>query len=112
VVGREGVPRGSAEVGHERSLATVFGEVAVRRLAYRARGRCNLDPADAMLNLPAEKHSHGLRRPAAIESARGSFCDAAEAVGRATGQRLGKRQAEGLARRSAIDIQPVMWIST
>jgi hypothetical protein len=103
VVGCEGVRRGSAEAGHERSLASVFGEVKVRRIAYRARGHCNLHPADATLNLPAEKHSHGLRRLAAIESARGSFCDAADAVERASGQRLGKRQLEGLARRSAVD---------
>ncbi|MCA1700260.1 MAG: ISKra4 family transposase [Actinobacteria bacterium] len=103
VVGLEGMRRGDAEAGHERSLATVFGEVRVRRMAYRARGHCNLHPADGALNLPQEKHSHGLRRLAAIESQRGSFCDAAEAVCRATGQRVGKRQLEGLARRAAID---------
>ena len=33
--------------------------------------------ADAALNLPEEKHSHGLRNHAAIESARGSFKDVA-----------------------------------
>jgi hypothetical protein len=103
VVDADGARRASAEAGHERALATVFGEVRVRRVAYRARGRCNLYPADAALNLPAEKHSHGLRRLAAIESARGSFGDAADAVCRATGRRLGKRQLERLAQRSAVD---------
>lgn len=58
----EGVRRGCAEAEHRRRLATVFGEVGVSRIAYRARGRENLCPADALLNLPAEKHSHGLRR--------------------------------------------------
>ena len=58
-------------------LATVFGEVRVARLAYRGRGHANLYPADAVLNLPAEQHSHGLRRLAAIEAARGSFDEAA-----------------------------------
>jgi len=81
----------------------VFGEVGVSRIAYRARGQENLCPADALLNLPAEKHSHGLRRLAAIESARGSFDDAVAAIERATGQRLGKRQAEQLAQRAAVD---------
>jgi hypothetical protein len=105
VVGADGARRASVEAGHERPLASVFGEVRVRRVAYRARGRCNLYPADAALNLPAERHSHGLRRLAAIESARGSFCDAADAVCRASGQRLGKRQLEQLARRSAADFE-------
>ena len=52
------------------------------------------------MNLPAEKHSHGLRRLAAVEAARGSF-DAA--VARASGQALGKRQVEALAARAAVD---------
>lgn len=43
------------------------------------------EPADAALNLPAEKHSHGLRRHATIESARGSFDDAAAAITPAAG---------------------------
>ncbi|HEY5986122.1 MAG TPA: ISKra4 family transposase, partial [Streptosporangiaceae bacterium] len=90
--------------GHDRGLATVFGEVTVARIAYRARGRANLYPADAALNLPAEKHSHGLCRLAAVEAARGSFADAAAAVERATGVRVGKRQVEDLAARAAADI--------
>jgi hypothetical protein len=84
---------------------SVFGEVAVRRLAYRARGRCNLYPADGALNLPVETHSHGLRRLCAIESARGSFDDAVAAVERASGQRVAKRQLEQLAHASAQDFE-------
>jgi len=97
------VPRPTAETGHRRGLATVFGGVEVRRIAYRRRGEANLHPADAVLNLPAEKHSHGLRRLAAIESSRGSFDAAVEAIERSTGQHLGKRQAEDLAGRAAAD---------
>jgi hypothetical protein len=104
VVDGEGHQRGTAEGGHQRRLATVFGDVVVSRMAYRARGRANLHPADAALNLPAETHSHGLRRLAAVEAARGSFDDAAQAVGRATGVRLGKRQVEQLAARAAADV--------
>src|SRR5438046_757742 len=96
--------RGVAEVGHERGLATRFGPVTVTRIAYRARGQSNLHPADAALNLPVEKHSHGLRRLAAVEAARGSFADAAAAIERVTGVRLGRRQVEGLAARAAADI--------
>jgi hypothetical protein len=98
------VARGALEAGHTRALTTVFGEVTVTRQAYRRRGHANLYPADAALNLPVEKHSHGLRQLAAPEAARGSFDDTAEAIERATGVRLGKRQAEALAGRAAADV--------
>jgi hypothetical protein len=104
VVDADGDGRGCVGYGHDRGLAGVFGEVTVARIADRARGRANLYPADAALNLPAEKHSHGLRRPAAVEAARGSFDDAAAAIERTTGMRVGKRQVEGLAARAAVDI--------
>lgn len=91
------------EAGHERALATVFGEVRVRRLAYRAHGRANLHPADAALNLPGEKHSHGLRRLAATEAARGAFEEARAALTRTTGASTGKRQVEALTVRAAAD---------
>jgi len=104
VVDADGVARQRAEPDRERGLATVFGPVRVRRMAYRHSGHADLHPADAVLNLPTEKHSHGLRRLAAVESVRGSFTDAAAAVARATGQRLGKRQVEQLAQRAAVDL--------
>jgi hypothetical protein len=103
VVDTEGVPRGSVENAHERPLATIFGEVDVARLAYRRRGYTNLYPADAALNLPVEKHSHGLRKLAAIEASRGSFDGGVEAIRLATGQKLGKRQVEELTARAAVD---------
>jgi hypothetical protein len=115
VRGADGVRRGCVEAGHRRPLGTVFGEVGVSRIAYRARGQGqgNLCPADALLNLPVETHSHGLRRHAAIEASRGSFDDAAVAIKRTIGQQLGKRMAEVGAvyditptARTAADILP------
>ena len=50
---------------------TVFGLVTALRLSYGARRHTGLSPLDAALNLPEELHSHGLRRLAAIEAARG-----------------------------------------
>lgn len=99
----DGVARTRTETGHTRGLGTIFGDVAVTRLAYRAAGRPNLHLADATLNLPIEKHSHGLRHLAAVEAARGSFDGAVEAITRTTGQQVGKRQVEHLAQRSALD---------
>ena len=76
----------------------------MRRLAYRRRGKENLHPADGVLNLPADQYSHRVRQLAAIEASRGSFDDAAAAVHKATGQAIGKRQIEELARRAATDV--------
>ncbi len=105
VVDDDGVPRGRVETGHVRALETVFGTVSVERLAYRAPGMGNLHPADAALNLPVERHSHGLRKLAALQSPRGSFDDAVDAIERQTGQRLGKRQLEELAGLAAMDFE-------
>ncbi len=102
VVDMDGVARTTVETS-ARTLTTIFGDVTVTRLAYRHRGHANLAPADATLNLPAEKHSHGLRRLAAIEASRGSFDDTVAAIERACGQQVGKRQVEALAARAAAD---------
>jgi hypothetical protein len=103
VVGADQVSRHTIEAGRARTLATVFGDVRVERLAYRSCAHADLHPADAALNLPAEQHSHGLRRLATLEAARGSFAEAAWSVAQATGQRLGNRQIEQLTRRAAVD---------
>ena len=105
VVGADGVARRSVERAHERPLQTVFGEVSVGRLAYRQRGAENLYVADAVLNLPEEKHSHGMRRLAALEAPKESFEDAREAIRRQTGVEIGKRQVEQLAARAAVDFE-------
>ena len=105
VTGADGIARPRTETGHGRALTTVFGQVTVSRMAYRAPGAPNVHPLDAALNLPEEKHSHGLRKLAAIEAVRGSHEDAAAAVTRATGVKTGKRQAEELVFRAAADVE-------
>ena len=104
VVGSDEVERTRVEAGRSRKLSTVLGEVTVERLAYRENWESDLHPADAILNLPREKHSHGLRRLAAIESSRGSYGSAVDAIERTTGSRVGKRQVKELAVRAATDI--------
>jgi hypothetical protein len=96
--------RGRVERGHERGLATVFGTVTVRRLAWRAPGQPNLYPADAALSLPAGRHSHGLRRAAVCEAVRGSYDTAKTAIDRRCGPVAGKRQLEQLVQAAAVDI--------
>src|SRR5680860_751345 len=78
-------------------------------LSYSVAGRTKIltlaaeevPAVDAALNLPVERHSHGLRRLAAVEASRGSYDGAVEAIERACGQQLAKRQVEDLARRAA-----------
>jgi len=103
VVGADGVVRNSVEDGHDRGLRSVFGLVTVTRLAYRQKGHANLHPADMALNLPLERHSHGLRRLAAVEAAGGSFEEVRSSIERSTGERLGKRQIEEMVERAAAD---------
>jgi hypothetical protein len=98
-----GVVRAAVEPGHERVLSSVFGQVTVRRLAYRHRGCENLYVADAQLNLPPERPSHGVRRLAAVESSKGSFEETTEQVREITGLEISKRQIEELARAAAVD---------
>jgi len=105
VAGEDGVVRTRAERGRTRPLMTKFGQVSVSRIAYRSPGRPNVYPADAALNLPEEKHSHGLRKMTAIEAARGSMEDAQAAITRATGVRIGKRQLEDMIRRCAVHVE-------
>lgn len=105
VVDAEARVHTSVEPGHRRQLSTVLGTVSVERLAYRRLGASNLHPADAALNLPTELHSHGLRRLAAIESTRGSFDDASQAIERATGVEVAKRQVESLTAAAATDVE-------
>jgi hypothetical protein len=104
VVGDDAVVRRHAERGHTRALTTLFGQVTVERIAYRAKEAGNLAPADAVLSLPAGLHSHGLRRLAAGEAATGSFEAAAAAIQRASGVVVGKRQVEALAAVAAADV--------
>ncbi|MGH9212724.1 MAG: ISKra4 family transposase [Acidimicrobiales bacterium] len=104
-VGSDGRPRPYVEAAHTRALVTIFGQVSVTRLAYRAKCATNLFPADAASNLPAEVHSHGLRELAAIEAARGSFEGAKHALDRGSGASVAKRQVEDLARAAAVDFE-------
>ncbi|HEX8009306.1 MAG TPA: ISKra4 family transposase, partial [Trebonia sp.] len=96
--------RSRVERGHERGLATVFGPVTVRRLAWRAPGQPSIYPADTALSLPAGRHSHGLRRLAVCEAVRGSYDTAKAVIGRRCGRVAGKRQIEQLVRAAAVDI--------
>ena len=103
-----GAPPGPASDLVSEGTGTTTGTAppaAAPPAAVSATSTRNLHPADAVLNLPVGRHSAGLQRLAAVEAARGSFADAREAIERATGVRLGKRQVEELARTAAVDTE-------
>ncbi|MEV4184016.1 ISKra4 family transposase, partial [Streptosporangium canum] len=104
VIGADGVPRRRVELGHHRLLATVTGTVTVTRCAWRAPGVRNVYPADAVLSLPAVRHSAGLAKLAVIETVRGSFDTALAAISARCGQVIGKRQIEQLVAQAAADV--------
>ena len=80
-----GVAHTRCESGHLRHLVCTLGRLRIPRAAMRAPGTENLYPADEQLNLPPGLHSWPVAELAAIESARGSFHDAAQALTRACG---------------------------
>ena len=102
VVDASGEERTSKRL-HERGLATVFGQVEVRRLGYGAEGATSLHPLDGELNLPQELYSHELRRRAAEEVAKGSYDEAVATLARSSGSAVPKRQVEELVVRAAQD---------
>ena len=103
VSGPDGIARTRAEDGHTRPLSSKFGQVTVTRIAYRAPGAPNVHPADAALNLPPGKHSHGMSKMVVLAAAVMSFGAACERVARETGSPLGRRQCEELAVAAACD---------
>ena len=102
VVGSDSVER-TLRRPSTRGLLTIVGRVEVPRLAYQARGNSGLHPMDAALNLPSELYSHEVRRRVAEQAARSAFDEVADALTKATGVSVGKRQIEQLAARGATD---------
>jgi hypothetical protein len=105
VVGADGKRRAHCRE-RSRALATVFGEVRVRRLGYSGAGLNSELPLDAALNLPPDKYSQGLQRTVGLEVAKGSFEEAVKAVEEGTGGGVPKRQAEQVARALSVDFEP------
>lgn len=102
LVGSDGIVRTHHRT-NERPLESVFGTVSVKREGVGARGVGALHPVDAALNLPEERHSHGVRKLAAEEAAKGSFEETVVSIRKYTGAVVAKRQVEQLAIRSAAD---------
>lgn len=105
VVGSDGETRRHHRAETSRAMMTVFGPVRPRGRAYEGRGLSALRPADAALNLPKERYSHGLQRRLSVEVSKNSFDDAVESIDTTTGGHVPKRQAEAVAQRAAVDFE-------
>jgi hypothetical protein len=103
VVGEDGQERTHDRTGRSTKLMSIFGPVEIRRRSYEGRGLSLLSPADAVLNLPAERYSHGLQRHTAVEVSKGSFDAAVETIDTMTGGHVPKRQTEEIARKASKD---------
>jgi hypothetical protein len=97
VTSAAGIRHGTAEAGHGRGLASVFGPVRVTRIAYRNRREANLYPADARQNLPDDPYSLGMRALTAYHLAAGGYGQAQDVIEARTGVTVGRAQLAGLA---------------
>lgn len=88
-----------------RVLASIFGEVTVRRIGYSIPFCESVFPQDAALNLPPDKYSHGLRKIVGAEAAKGSFDETVTLVSAMTSGAIPKRQAEELTSKLVQDFE-------
>lgn len=104
VTGADGVRRSTMRESH-RPLLTLVGRIDVERTAYQAHEVDGLHPTDAVLNLPTELYSHGVRRVVAEQAARSSFDEVVALLEKQTGTTVPKRQVEELSVRAAQDFE-------
>lgn len=102
ITGSDGVVRTHKRV-NERTLISLFGEVTIKRLGYGARGHDSLFPKDALLNLPVETYSHGIRKLVAQEVAKSPFNEVIISVKQIAGVVLPRTAVEALAHKAALD---------
>ena len=102
VKGSDGVERPRVRI-QERKLETIFGTVSVERAGYGQEGSQSLHPLDAELNLTDKRYSLELCRRVAEESAKNSFDETFESIGKITAGHVPKRQIEELVRVAARD---------
>lgn len=87
----------------ERHENTLFGEIAVERLAYQHPGKESIRPLDEQTQLPDRSFSYAVQSVLARRAVQGPFDEAIAAVEELTGLQVSKRSAEDLARDAAAD---------
>jgi hypothetical protein len=97
VTSAAGIRHGTAEKGHDRGVASIFGPVRATRLAYRNRREANLYPADARWMLPDDPYSLGMRALVAYHLSEGGYGQAADVIAARTGVKIGPAQLAQIA---------------
>lgn len=100
VIGTDNIIRSDKRV-RNRQLITIFGKVNIKRMGYGFSKKESLFPKDALLNLPSDLYSHGVRKLVAIESSKNSFSETIQAVKQITGVEISKREAEKLSLKAS-----------
>ena len=79
---------------HTREMVTIFGQVSVTRVGYRAEGEACIHPLDQQLQLPRRRYSYEVQRRLTKNAVQGPFDEAIEALQALCGVKMPKRMAE------------------
>ena len=102
VTGKDSVKRTHKRL-RTRKIKTLFGKIAISRLAYSSQGVFSLFPLDGMLNLPLLDVSYALQKHLVLEIIKTSFDESIESIERWTGVKIAKEQAKKIIIESAKD---------
>ena len=105
IEGSDGILRTHRRKHVSRKLATLFGEVEVKRVGYGSKCADVIYPMDMSLNLGPSKYSDGLCRRVAEEASKCSFDECVQSVRLSTGGRTPKRQCEEIVLQVAQDFE-------
>jgi hypothetical protein len=92
VVGADGITR-THKRERPRTITTLFGKIAIQRMAYSMPEVPSLYPLDALLNLPQINVSYTLQKHLVLEVIKDSFQEAIDTVARWTGVTITKNHA-------------------
>jgi hypothetical protein len=98
VVSREGRRKTTRRHGqrrnHVRQVLSIFGTIALTRLAYHAAQAASVHPLDEAAALPERMFSYEIQRRLVVASVQGPFDEAVERLEEGTGLVVSKRSAE------------------
>lgn len=102
----DGQERNHARKDSSRTLASLFGKVNVKRIAYSQRQQSSVFPLDAELNLHADQYSDGVRKRIISDVIDRSYDKTIKRHSENCSGIVGKRQAIQLTMDAAQDFVP------
>lgn len=89
---------------HRREVVTIFGEVDVVRLGYRARRGTSVHPLDEEMELASRSFSQEVQRRVVKAAVQGPYDEAVERLQEGTGVVVSKRSAQEVVEDAATDV--------